>query len=86
MYTVPFKNTRRARNVRFLAATVSSSLFLPPFLPFLLVSLLKPLGIVLIELLLHSIGSLSSLFLRKVLIRERCVASIGNKRYPNSGE
>lgn len=38
----------------------SSSLFLPPFLPFLLVSPLKPLGIVLIELLLHGVGSLSS--------------------------
>lgn len=86
MYTVPFKSTRRGRTVRFLAATVSSSLFLPPFLPLLLVSPLKPLGIVLIELLLHSIGSLSSLFLRKVLIRERRVASIDNKKYPDSGE
>lgn len=76
MYTVPFKSTRRARTVRFLATTVSSSLFLPPFLPFLLVSPLKPLGIVLIELLLHGVGSLSSLFPRKVLIRERSVASI----------
>lgn len=83
MYTAPFKSTRRACTVRFLAAAVSSSLFLPLFLPFLLVSPLKPLGIVFIELLLHDIGSLSSLFPRKVLIHERRVASIGNKRYPN---